>query len=179
MSKKIFAGLAIAVTMGATTAEARVDHGLVPSLYEANENWRGKPGLGKNFKSPSKKYVRTAARRYKGGRKAKRSYRKASASRSCLKPSARALLNRIEAKFGPVQVISTCRPGAVIRTSGKPSKHRYGLAVDFNAGSRKKAIVNWLVANHRAGGTMTYAGMSHIHVDIGYRFVKLHARGHG
>jgi uncharacterized protein YcbK (DUF882 family) len=75
-----------------------------------------------------------------------------------------------------VKVISTCRPGAVIAGSGKPSKHRYGLAVDFDAGSRKQAIVNWLIANHRSGGTMTYARMSHIHVDIGPRFVSLGSR---
>ena len=107
MSKRILGGLAVATTLGvlATVAEARVDHGLVPSRYEANENWRGKPGLGKNFKSPSKKNVRTAARRYKGGRKTKRTSGRGSASRTCLKPAARALLNRIEAKFGTVQVI--------------------------------------------------------------------------
>ncbi len=101
----------------------------------------------------------------------------ASASRGCLQASARALLGRIEAQFGPVNVISTCRPGARIAGSGKPSKHGFGLAVDFDAGGRKAAIVNWLKANHHAGGTMTYANMSHIHVDIGPRFVQLGAGG--
>ncbi len=52
----------------------------------------------------------------------------AGSSRGCLQPQARALLDRIEQNFGPVSVISTCRPGAVIAGSGKPSKHRYGLA---------------------------------------------------
>src|SRR5262245_63037630 len=94
-------------------------------------------------------------------------------SRGCLQPAASALLSRIEAQFGPVQVISTCRPGATIRNTGKPSKHRYGLAVDFDAGARKGQIVQWLIANHNSGGTMTYAGMSHIHVDIGPKFVSL------
>jgi len=88
-----------------------------------------------------------------------------------------ALLARIEAQFGPVNVVSTCRPGARIAGSGKPSKHGFGLAVDFDAGSRKGAIVNWLRANHHAGGTMTYARMSHIHVDIGPRFVSLGSGG--
>jgi hypothetical protein len=37
--------------------------------------------------------------------------------------------------------------------------------------------VRWLIANHKAGGTMTYAGMSHIHVDIGYPFVALNSGG--
>lgn len=94
-------------------------------------------------------------------------------SRGCLQPAASALLARIEAQFGPMEIVSTCRPGATIRNTGKPSKHRYGLAIDFNAGARKGAVVQWLLANHNSGGTMTYAGMSHIHVDIGPKFVSL------
>lgn len=102
----------------------------------------------------------------------------AGTSRACLQASARALLNRIESQFGSVQIVSTCRPGAVIAGSGKPSKHRYGLAIDFNAPSGKKgAIVQWLIKNHHSGGTMTYAGMNHIHVDVGPRFVSLGAGG--
>jgi uncharacterized protein YcbK (DUF882 family) len=99
------------------------------------------------------------------------------ASRGCLQASARALLGRIEQQFGTVRVISTCRPGARIAGSGKPSKHGFGLAVDFDAGGRKGAIVSWLRANHHSGGTMTYARMSHIHVDIGPHFVSLGAGG--
>ena len=37
--------------------------------------------------------------------------------------------------------------------------------------------MRWLIANHKAGGIMTYAGMSHIHVDVGHRFVALNAHG--
>ncbi len=33
--------------------------------------------------------------------------------------------------------------------------------------------MSWLIANHKSGGTMTYAGMDHIHVDIGPHFVSL------
>ena len=95
--------------------------------------------------------------------------------RGCLKPGARALLERIEAQFGPVQIISTCRPGARIAGSGRISKHATGEAIDFNAGRRKAEVVRWLIANHRSGGTMTYANMSHIHVDVGQRFVSLNA----
>jgi hypothetical protein len=98
-------------------------------------------------------------------------------SRGCLTSSARALLGRIESQFGAVQIISTCRPGARIAGSGRISRHASGNAVDFNAGGRKAAVVRWLIANHKAGGTMTYAGMSHIHVDIGYRFVSLNSGG--
>jgi uncharacterized protein YgiM (DUF1202 family) len=95
------------------------------------------------------------------------------APRACLTPAARALLGRIERRFGPVQVVSTCRPGALIAGTRHLSRHASGNAVDFNPGSRKAEIVEWLVANHRAGGIMTYAGMEHIHVDIGPRFVSL------
>jgi Peptidase M15 len=96
-------------------------------------------------------------------------------SRSCLTSAARALLERIEASFGKMQIISTCRPGAVIAGSGRRSKHASGQAIDFNAGARKAAVVRWLIANHKSGGTMTYRGMSHIHVDVGYHFVSLNS----
>jgi hypothetical protein len=100
--------------------------------------------------------------------------RGATASRTCLRPEAQALLGRIEAQFGPVRLVSTCRPGARIAGTGKISKHATGEAIDFLAPNGRKAeVVSWLVANHRAGGTMTYRDMGHIHVDIGYRFVAL------
>ena len=98
-------------------------------------------------------------------------------NRGCLTASTRALLSRIEGRFGTVQIVSTCRPGATIRNTGKRSKHASGQAVDFIAPSGKKGdIVKWLIANHRGGGTMTYPGMNHIHVDVGYRFVSLAGR---
>lgn len=95
--------------------------------------------------------------------------------RGCLKPAARALLDRIEAQFGPMQLISTCRPGARIAGSGRISKHASGEAIDFNAGRLKGEVVRWLIANHKSGGTMTYADMSHIHVDVGQHFVSLNS----
>ena len=95
------------------------------------------------------------------------------APRSCLTPAARALLERIEQKFGPVKVMSTCRAGATIAGTGRPSRHASGNAVDFDAGPRKAVILEWLIATHRTGGIMTYAGMDHIHVDIGPRFLSL------
>lgn len=100
-------------------------------------------------------------------------------SRSCLTSAAQALLGRIEAQFGSVQLVSTCRPGARIAGSGKISRHASGNAIDFSAGNRKGAIVKWLIANHHSGGTMTYARMSHIHVDIGPRFVSLNSGSGG
>jgi Bacterial SH3 domain/Peptidase M15 len=95
------------------------------------------------------------------------------APRACLTQAARALLARIEERFGAVKVMSTCRAGAMIAGTARPSRHASGNAVDFDAGSRKAAIVEWLIANHHDGGTMTYAGLDHIHVDIGPHFVSL------
>jgi uncharacterized protein YcbK (DUF882 family) len=60
-----------------------------------------------------------------------------------------------------------------VRDTGRPSRHRFGLAVDFLAGSRKGAVVRWLIANHGGGGTMTYSDSQHIHVDIGPHWVHL------
>jgi hypothetical protein len=97
--------------------------------------------------------------------------------RDCLKPAARTLLDRIEAQFGPMHLVSTCRPGARIAGSGRISKHASGEAIDFEAGRRKGEVVRWLIANHRSGGTMTYADMSHIHVDVGQHFVALNSGG--
>jgi hypothetical protein len=99
-------------------------------------------------------------------------------SRTCLSAAARGLLGRIEAQFGAVRIVSTCRPGAVIAGSGRPSRHASGNAVDFDApAGRKPEVVQWLIANHRSGGVMTYAAMNHIHVDIGRRFVALGSGG--
>jgi uncharacterized protein YcbK (DUF882 family) len=181
----IAAALAGLVAMSATSAVAKPHP-------ESNSSSASRPSLAKNYTVKSNrryaakgKGYRTSkygkSRRYAGKKRMKsRSFTKYASggtSRSCLQPQARALLNRIESQFGAVSIVSTCRPGAVIATSGKPSKHRYGLAIDFNAGNRKGAIVNWLIKNHHSGGTMTYRGMNHIHVDIGHRFVSLGAGG--
>ena len=99
------------------------------------------------------------------------------APRSCLAYETKVLLARIEQVFGPVDMVSTCRPGAVIAGSGKPSLHRDGRAIDFDAGGRKGAILQWLIEHHKTGGTMTYRSMSHIHVDIGPHFVSLGSGG--
>ena len=101
----------------------------------------------------------------------------AATSRGCLASPARALLGRIEQQFGAVKIVSTCRPGARVRGTGKRSKHASGEAVDFVAPRGRKAeVVRWLIANHRSGGIMTYPRMDHIHVDVGYRFVSLAGR---
>jgi len=96
--------------------------------------------------------------------------------RGCLTRPARDLLARIEEAHGAVQVVSTCRPGATIAGTGRPSRHASGNAIDFDAGVRKGDIIRWLIANHHGGGIMTYPGMDHIHVDVGPRFVSLAGR---
>lgn len=99
------------------------------------------------------------------------------APRGCLSSAAKELLGRIEAKFGPMQLVSTCRSGATVAGTGKPSRHRDGNAIDFKAGARKQAVVDWLVANHTQGGTMTYRDMEDIHIDIGPHFLALGSGG--
>jgi rare lipoprotein A len=92
-------------------------------------------------------------------------YAKASTSRSCLTPQTRAVLAGLERAVGPVRIVSTCRPGAVIRGTGRPSQHRYGRAVDFNT-RNKAAAIAWLRSR---AFVMTYCGMSHLHFDTGTR----------
>ena len=94
-------------------------------------------------------------------------------STTCLTSDAQALLGRIRAQFGNVVIVSTCRPGARIAGSGRPSKHASGQAIDFRVPDRKAEVVRWLIANDRSGGIMTYRDMDHIHVDVGARFVAL------
>lgn len=91
-------------------------------------------------------------------------YRSASASRSCLTADTRAVLARLEARVGAVQIVSTCRAGATIAGTGRPSFHRYGKAVDFNTRNKGAAI-----AFLRTQGVfvMTYCGMSHVHFNTG------------
>ncbi|MBS0239044.1 MAG: DUF882 domain-containing protein [Proteobacteria bacterium] len=92
---------------------------------------------------------------------------------TCLTSEARNLLARIRSKFNNVQIVSTCRPGAKIAGTNYPSKHASGQAIDFRVPGRKAEVVQWLIANHKNGGTMTYNDMDHIHVDVGARFVAL------
>lgn len=173
MKTSILAAAVAVLTLGlASTADARVDASSQPRAERA----MSATSTGRTY---SRHTVRHASKARYSTRMARSSGNGGGSSRSCLTSEARNLLGRIESQFGPVSVISTCRPGAVIATSGKPSKHRSGQAVDFEAGSRKQEIVQWLIANHHSGGTMTYRDMSHIHVDIGYHFVQLGANsGH-
>lgn len=100
------------------------------------------------------------------GRGTLQGYKKASASRSCLTGETRAVLAGLEARVGKVKVISTCRPGAVIAGSGRPSQHRYGKAVDFVPTSGQRAAALAYLRGRGAGPVITYAS-GHIHFDTG------------
>lgn len=92
--------------------------------------------------------------------------RDGSVSRACLTAQTRAVLAQMEGQFGPVKVVSTCRPGAVIAGSGRPSEHRYGKAVDFVPPSgQRTAMISWL-RGHAGGSVITYRS-GHIHFDTG------------
>jgi Peptidase M15 len=182
MHKRLL-GLALGLSFGliSTTASSRTydfDHNTwraddgdqqITSRHRVAHAYRAESG------EESEGLARRSVTREHSG--ARNSQHGGGSSRGCLTTAARALLDRIETHFGKMQIISTCRPGAVIAGSGRRSKHATGEAIDFNAGGRKGQVVRWLIANHKSGGTMTYRGMSHIHVDVGYHFVSLNSGG--
>lgn len=102
------------------------------------------------------------------------------AEAACMPASLAHTLDQIRSKFGPVQVVSTHRPGARIAGSGRMSYHANCRAVDFNPPKGKyNEVVAWLRANH-SGGLGTYScGMHHIHIDNGpnVRFHKCQGSG--
>ena len=101
---------------------------------------------------------------------------------TCLHESGKQLLAHIEAQFGPVDISEgTCVKRSIAGTATL-SQHAYGRAIDFlpSKAHSKQQIVTWLMAHRHEGwvsGIMTYATMSHIHVDTGpYNFVALNSR---
>jgi hypothetical protein len=201
--------IGVALCALATGAEARSEHVRLASYdgYRpyADGDWdddgprlrpqtlRPAPRRQAAARRAGRRQERRSERRMRAARQAPRSplasrgfvsFARGGVSRTCLTPDARGLLARIEAQFGPVGIVSTCRPGAVIAGTGHPSRHASGNAIDFNAPAGRKAeLVHWLIANHRSGGVMTYRDMNHIHVDVGRHFVVLGAAsgggGHG
>ena len=91
----------------------------------------------------------------------------ASASEGCLPGVLKQRLSQIRSRFGSISVVSTHRPGARIRGSGKASYHSSCRAVDFVPPRGKYGdVTRWLYANHE-GGVGTYTCMNHIHIDNG------------
>jgi uncharacterized protein YcbK (DUF882 family) len=160
MTRRLFAvAVGIAIALSAATVEAK----------PRQAKHSAKAHHSHQYKKLRHGSARKAHRHVRQGRG------RVTADRGCLVPAARALLARIESQFGPVQVISTCRAGAVIAGSGRPSLHRYGMAFDFRS-ANKSAVVRWLAANN-SGGTMTYRHSDHIHADVGRHFVALGSGG--
>jgi uncharacterized protein YcbK (DUF882 family) len=95
-------------------------------------------------------------------------------STSCLPGAVKGTLAKIRAKFGPITIVSTNRPGARIRGSGRRSYHASCRAADFLPPRGKyKAVVGWLKSNF-SGGVGTYScNFHHIHIDNGPR-VRFH-----
>ena len=106
-------------------------------------------------------------------------YQSASRSRDCLSPATRELLSRLEARFGRVNLVSTCRPGARIST-GHLSWHARNRAFDFLVpkGVDKRDVMVWLGKNS-PGVTISYRSMDHIHTDTGdFRKIIYNAANH-
>lgn len=75
-------------------------------------------------------------------------------------------LMEVERKFGPIQIISSCRPGATVKNTNRPSMHRYCRAVDFNPPKNKYSEVSSFLKRTWWGGVGTYSGrFNHIHID--------------
>jgi len=75
-------------------------------------------------------------------------------------------LRVVESKFGKIRILSSCRPGATVRKTGRPSMHRYCRAVDFNPPRRKYRQVARYLKTTWGGGVGTYSGrFNHIHID--------------
>ncbi|MEL7544757.1 MAG: D-Ala-D-Ala carboxypeptidase family metallohydrolase [Pseudomonadota bacterium] len=101
---------------------------------------------------------------------AMQSVARAAAPQSCLPGSLKATLSAMRKRFGAPIILSTHRPGATIRGTGRRSLHASCRAVDFHPPRGKyKAVLAWLKRNHN-GGLGTYSGRhSHIHIDNGPR----------
>lgn len=87
-------------------------------------------------------------------------------------PSAvRAKLRQIEKKFGRIYILSSCRKGATVKKTGRPSMHRYCRAVDFKPSRNYWKVARYLKATWK-GGVGTYSTerggkniTKHIHID--------------
>ncbi|MEP9350954.1 D-Ala-D-Ala carboxypeptidase family metallohydrolase [Xanthobacter sp. KR7-225] len=90
----------------------------------------------------------------------------ASTSLACLPGELRSALADVERKFGPVTVLSTHRPGAVVAGTGRPSQHRDCRAVDFRPSRNRGAIIAFLRKDPRVQGLGIYRS-GHIHMDAG------------
>lgn len=110
----------------------------------------------------------------KNSRKRIRSYRRSRMLRTPIvrwkghrMPSSVALkLQEVQRKYGSIRIISSCRPGATVKNTGRPSMHSYCRAIDFKPPRGKyRTVANYLKRTW-SGGVGTYSGrFNHIHID--------------
>ena len=103
-------------------------------------------------------------------------YQAASSSRSCLTGQTASILSALEARVGRVSIVSTCRKGAVIAGTRRPSYHRYGMAVDFSTSNKATAIA---FLKTQPVLVMTYSNMGHIHFNTGQKGAIYGANAYG
>lgn len=167
---RIVTSLIIVLAASVSSAQAQDDVGAPSHGISTSHFQQAAPGHPVyRSRGYSRRYARSYSRlqaRLQRPRAHQHSHRGGSASRGCLTGQTRQVLSGLESRFGQVKVISTCRPGAVIAGSGRPSQHRFGKAVDFVPRSgQRAAMLAWLRAN-AGGAVITYAS-GHIHFDTG------------
>lgn len=75
-------------------------------------------------------------------------------------------LMEVERLYGPIIIISACRPGATVKNTGRPSMHSYCRAIDFNPARGTYQAVASFLKRTWSGGVGTYSGrFNHIHID--------------
>jgi len=105
-----------------------------------------------------------------------RAYQAVNGSRSCLTGATASILNQLEARVGKVSIVSTCRSGATIAGTRRPSYHRYGMAVDFHTPNKSAAIA---FLKTQPVLIMTYSNMGHIHFNTGQKGIVYGANAYG
>jgi hypothetical protein len=104
--------------------------------------------------------------------------RPASTSTGCLPAQLKQAIADVQSRFGPVEVVSTHRPGARISGTGHRSLHASCQAVDFRpARGTYGAVASYLRTNWQ-GGVGTYSS-GHIHIDTGANYQWHHGAARG
>jgi hypothetical protein len=104
--------------------------------------------------------------------------RSASTSTNCLPASLRHALADVRQRFGPVEVVSTSRPGARIAGTRHRSLHATCQAVDFRPARGTYAAVAAHLRRSWQGGVGTYSS-GHIHIDTGVNYQWHHGAARG
>lgn len=141
----------------ATIHEPQYDRGIIKKQYI--KKYKAKKHRHKHIRVVKRQYQRVTTNIFKR-------YAAASTSLGCLTQKTKSIVEQLKERFGSIVIVSTCRPGAKIAGTGRPSYHRWGMAVDFTPlEAKKKAVVNWLYDQKVL--VMTYFNQPHIHFNIG------------